>query len=482
MADFTDDFERSDGAVANGWTTYSGTWEIDAGRLFCPVGSQAVLGRSIGANDGAVRSTYETVAAAMDGGAAMRIVDDDHYVLGWLNPSGGGARVFVKNGAGTYTPMGSASAVSLTASDVGEWRAVGDTISFYKNASLVASWTVGSGDKYTGYSTSTVFGVRQNSDALTFIEDVFLEDLSGGDTTPPTLSSPVATSTGSTTGTLGASTDEANGTMYFVGTGSTTAPTKAQVEAGQDHTGTLLASGRRPTLAITSTGAKSVGLTGLSASTAYHGYAMHKDAAGNQSDVLYLGSFTTAAPNTPPTFPGPNIADQTAKRGQDLGTLDVSGRFSDTDALTFSAIGSWPAGVSINSAGVITRAPTAVPGVYSGLQVRATDTGGNTQDSNAFSFTVQQCVLGLNAAGYEIGDGNSAATMAVLASTSLNIAAYLASEWPPATLLASATASTDSSGRLADLGDDDFLFGTLYQVLLRNPADGERWIWTMQAS
>jgi hypothetical protein len=57
------------------------------------------------------------------------------------------------------------------------------------------------------------------------------------DTTAPVLSSPVGTTTGATTATVGATTDEGNGTLYVVVTTSATAPSAAQIKAGQDHTG-----------------------------------------------------------------------------------------------------------------------------------------------------------------------------------------------------------------------------------------------------
>lgn len=91
--------------------------------------------------------------------------------------------------------------------------------------------------------------------------------------------------------------------------------------------------------------------------------------------------------NSTPVFNGPNISDDTATVGVPLTSIDVSGKFYDTDSLTFSAIGSWPPGVTVSSVGVISGTPTT-QGVYSGLSVRATDTVGQSHDSNSFTFTV----------------------------------------------------------------------------------------------
>jgi len=91
--------------------------------------------------------------------------------------------------------------------------------------------------------------------------------------------------------------------------------------------------------------------------------------------------------NAQPTFPGPNIGNQIGIVGVALSVNDVSSKFSDTDALTFSAIGTWPPGVTVSSAGVISGTPVTA-GVYSGLAVRATDTASQPIDSDTFSFTI----------------------------------------------------------------------------------------------
>ena len=115
----------------------------------------------------------------------------------------------------------------------------------------------------------------------------------GADTTAPVLTSPTGTQTGSTTGTGGATTDEANGTFYSVASTSSTAPSAAQVKAGQMHTGSAAAASA--STAVSSTGAKSVNFTGLSPSTTYYAHSMHEDASANQSNVVTSASFTTTS-------------------------------------------------------------------------------------------------------------------------------------------------------------------------------------------
>lgn len=126
------------------------------------------------------------------------------------------------------------------------------------------------------------------------LPDGSVEQVSGGgDTTAPVLSSPVGTQTGSTTATAGATTDEGNGTMYGVVTVSGTAPSVAQIQAGQDNSG--VAAAYASSQSISSTGAKTFSATGLAASTSYYAHIQHKDAAGNDSTVVTSAQFTTAS-------------------------------------------------------------------------------------------------------------------------------------------------------------------------------------------
>lgn len=115
----------------------------------------------------------------------------------------------------------------------------------------------------------------------------------GPDITPPVLSGPTAASTGTTSAAIGVTTETPEGTLYYVLTTSATAPSKAQVKAGQNHTGAAAAwAGSQ---AISSTGEKTAGPTGLTANTTYYAYFMHEDATGNQSTVTSAASFATDA-------------------------------------------------------------------------------------------------------------------------------------------------------------------------------------------
>lgn len=116
------------------------------------------------------------------------------------------------------------------------------------------------------------------------------------DVTAPVLTSPVDTASGANGATGSVTTDEGNGTLYWVVTTSATAPTKAQVKAGQNHLGAAAAASGSQ--AISSTGAKNITASGLTPSTAYWAHFMHEDAATNQSNVVSGDGFTTAAAAT----------------------------------------------------------------------------------------------------------------------------------------------------------------------------------------
>lgn len=105
--------------------------------------------------------------------------------------------------------------------------------------------------------------------------------VTSGDTTAPTLTSPAGTQTGSTTASGTVSTDEGNGTLYYLASVNAT-ETAATVKAAASQ-------------AVSGTGSQSVSFTGLTASTTYYAHYCHRDAAGNDSTVSNSASFTTAA-------------------------------------------------------------------------------------------------------------------------------------------------------------------------------------------
>lgn len=133
----------------------------------------------------------------------------------------------------------------------------------------------------------------------------------GSDETAPTLTSPSASATGATTAVGSVTTDEANGTLYWLASANAS-ETAATVKAGSSQS-------------VSASGSQSVSLTGLTASTSYYLHFVHRDAAGNDSSVATSAQFTTSAEDTtPPTLTGPSATA--------TGTTTASGTVSTNEA------------------------------------------------------------------------------------------------------------------------------------------------------
>jgi hypothetical protein len=164
------------------------------------------------------------------------------------------------------------------------------------------------------------------------------------DATAPTLSSATGTKTGQTTASLSVSTNEGNGTLYWVVDTSATPPSAAQVKLGQDNGGAAADDSGSQAVSTTGVQAISGGATGLTAGTGYYAYYMHEDANGNQSSVASSSQFTTDAAEVNLTYLGTN--GQTATQaaftfaGVGLGSeanilIGLHGRFAaSTPAIT----------------------------------------------------------------------------------------------------------------------------------------------------
>lgn len=158
------------------------------------------------------------------------------------------------------------------------------------NARLSSAYTELNGAKA---AFAAAEGVARFADIGVFVAT------SGPDVTAPILSSPVDTATGGTTGSGSVYTNEADGTLYFVVTTSATSPSKAQVKAGQTHTGAAATdSGSQ---AVTVIGVQTItgGFTGLTSEATYYAHYMHEDSDGNQSDVVSADGFTTPDTTAP---------------------------------------------------------------------------------------------------------------------------------------------------------------------------------------
>lgn len=208
------------------------------------------------------------------------------------------------------------------------------------------------------------------------------------DTTAPTLSSPVGTATGASTATVGATTNEGNGTLYHVLTASSTAPSAAQVKAGQNNTGS--AAIQAGSQAVSSTGAKTFNLTSLSAGT-YYDHLMHEDGVGNQSNVVSSSSFTiagiaatwdpaSASPAPDWTFSNANLTVQrTGNSASNALVFATVGKSAGTVIFTVDALNA--AGFTI--VGLATATETGQLGSAGGKSIAWFNTGAILLDGSA---------------------------------------------------------------------------------------------------
>ena len=207
--------------------------------------------------------------------------------------------------------------------------------------------------------------------------------VASADSTAPTLSSASVTSVGSTTGTGNVTTNEGNGTLYSIVSTSATAPSVAQIQAGNDHTGSAAVwSGNQ---AVSSTGAKTLSITGLTSSTSYYAHFQHKDAANNNSSVVTSAQFTTGlADTTNPTMTGSvtisakTTTSYTASWSAGSDNVSVTGYEYRLNA------GSWVDLGSVLTVNISAR----TPGATDTLEVRAYDAAGNRATALSQSITL----------------------------------------------------------------------------------------------
>lgn len=204
---------------------------------------------------------------------------------------------------------------------------------------------------YGGYSTTAAPTLTFTSGQIAGTTAVFAAS-GGGDTTPPTLTSPSATG-GVLVCSGSVSSNEGNGTLYTVFTTSGTAPTAVQVEAGQDNAGA--AATRAVSQAVSATGAQSVASGAIAAGT-YTAHFMHKDAAGNRSAVVSSSPITVTASGTVYGF---DLNSST------YAFKDNTGTPHNTVALTFAvydtstkALVATITGYSTNASGIVTTKVT----------------------------------------------------------------------------------------------------------------------------
>jgi hypothetical protein len=190
----------------------------------------------------------------------------------------------------------------------------------------------------------------------------------GPDAVAPVLSNPTGTKTGPNTADLTVSTNDDEGTLFCVVTTSATAPSAAQVIAGQDHTGTAAIDFSQP---VTATGVQELEATGLSSAATYYAHFCHRDAASspNASAVATSASFTTDAAAAPSyAFPAnplyANVGFASATHtfpAVPIGTADALRRVA---VPMWQISGDTPTGMTIGGATATLRGGTGNQGIW----------------------------------------------------------------------------------------------------------------------
>jgi hypothetical protein len=193
-------------------------------------------------------------------------------------------------------------------------------------------------------------------------------------TPTPILSSPIGTKTGATTATIGATTDQATGFLYGVVTASSTAPTATQVKTGKDNAGSSAAfSG---SIAVSSTGAKTISATGLAPSTTYYAHLTHLDLFDDPSTVVTSASFTTDAGVAATTF-DPTHSNLTLSSGNLVAsnTVGQPNKFARS-TVAHSGSGDWTAHFTMTNG----------PGTYIGFANASCATDGSDSPLSSSNF------------------------------------------------------------------------------------------------
>lgn len=248
---------------------------LDGGTTWAPRGNTrtaAITGRTPGTVD-QVRVRGRDTAGNVSTPPLSAAVQLEH--LGVL-----GSTILLTTGAGTHGP--GLLADSVQPGDEGKRfllnitrRPTNGVLIDYTNGSFVYNGTADTFDYTLLVDGVQVNGPNGNGSATATLAFGAVE------TVAPILSSPTGAATGATTASGSVSTNEANGTLFFLTTTNAT-ETAAAVKAGASQP-------------VTSTGVQSIARTGLLASTAYRHHFLHRDAAGNDSAVASSAQFTTQA-------------------------------------------------------------------------------------------------------------------------------------------------------------------------------------------
>lgn len=277
---FSDYFNRADGGLGANWTVLDAGFSISSNQVVSgDSGCSAYYNGTALNADCWAQERFTTIPTGTDQigvGARLDTTSFNGYYVEYMNGTGTRIRRIDAGVATTLATLGS----SPSSGQIVRIEIRGSTISVYYD------------DVFIGSTTDSNYGSANRSVMLTAGSGLsaVIDDFATGNL--PTISS--ATPSGTlgtlTTATIGCTTDDSSGTLYVVvDTASLSGITADQIKAGQnassaaaDASGNAAVSGSSP----------SVGVTGLSAGTAYN-YAVLQFSGGN-SNIL-TGTFTTGS-------------------------------------------------------------------------------------------------------------------------------------------------------------------------------------------
>lgn len=347
------------------------------------------------------------------------------------------------------------------------------TASYTTPAATTTGGTANNGDRYRCMVVEAG-GTQQNSG---FTSAATLTVGAAG----PALSSPTIAGVTATGATPGITTDTATGTLYLVLSTTNTAPSAAQVKAGQNAAGAAVPSNSQ---AISSSGAKTASITGLSASTTYYPFWVHTNGSSVDSSVAAGTSFTTSATAGPTINTQPSSATVTTPTAATftVAATTSGGALSYQWQRSTNGGGSW-ANVTTGTGGTTssyTTAATSVSGgnANNGDQYRCAVTDSNgTVNTSAATLTVNAAAATLNfqAAGMEFGrrTGLGIGSFALDTASNYRYTVHADGLVLGAALYTSGVVTTDSAGKFPNYSSGSLTSGTTYRIVAVRQADGE---------
>lgn len=301
--------------------------------------------------------------------------------------------------------------------------------------------------------------------------------------TGPTLTTPTITGVGATTATPGITTDTATGTLYLVNPTVNSAPSAAQVKAGQNAAGAAVPSNSQ---AVASAGAKTAAMTGLTAGgVTYYPFWVHTNGSGVDSAVTAGTSFTTsAAAATAVTMTGPSSGAVGA--ASTAFTVGANGTITGTDTVTPSDGGGGgtftPTSVAISS-GTPTATFTYTPASAGAKTISVTNNGGLANPSTITYTASALPYLNFQAAGMELGarTGLGIPTFGLENGKSYRYTVHADGLTLGAALITSAAITLDGAGKFPNLASGSLVTGVTYVVCAMRQSDGAAAIFRMVA-